>query len=298
MMQASREPSTSRNVAEMDRTSKCHPWRTHAEAEAHYLIEKELALRLMRSVREERVNLYAAVYDELFRRVPYHPMLIAEANPDERKREILYLMKLIRSYVGPQATYLEIGAGDCALAVEVARRAGRVYAIDVSSAPSRNVKFPSNLTFVVSDGLSVPVPSESVDLAFSNQLIEHLHPDDALEETRDICRTLVNGGKYICMTPHRFTGPHDVSRFFDEEATGFHLKEYSVRHLSQLLVSAGFASVSLIVFAKGYNAEVPVAPVAGLERLLGLLPYRLRKQIAGVPGLSAVFDRLIMVGTK
>jgi SAM-dependent methyltransferase len=282
----------------MNRNFECHPWRTRAEAESHYKVEKELAARLMKSARDDRLQLYAALYDELFRLVPYHPLLIAGSDPELRKQEIDYLMKLIGSYVDSRTTYLEIGAGDCALSVEVAKLAKQVCAIDVSSAPSRNNAFPPNLRFVVSDGLSVPMPSDSVDLAFSNQLIEHLHPDDALEVTADICRTLVDGGKYICMTPHRFTGPHDVSRFFDEVATGFHLKEYSVRDLSNLLLRAGFSRVSLIVFSKGYHFEVPIAPFVWLEHLVARLPYGPRKRLAGAPGASAVFDRVIAVGTK
>ena len=39
----------------------------------HYRVEKELANQLRRAGKEERRYLYANVYNELFRKIPYHP---------------------------------------------------------------------------------------------------------------------------------------------------------------------------------------------------------------------------------
>ena len=62
--------------------------------------------------------------------------------------------------------------------------------------------------------------------------MEHLHPDDALEQLQNIYSALVPGGIYLCITPNRLSGPQDVSRDFDMVATGFHLKEYTISELS------------------------------------------------------------------
>jgi predicted SAM-dependent methyltransferase len=51
--------------------------------------------------------------------------------------------------------------------------------------------------------------------------MEHLHPDDAFEQLKQIYTALTPGGLYICTTPNRLTGPHDVSKYFDETAAGF-----------------------------------------------------------------------------
>jgi hypothetical protein len=59
--------------------------------------------------------------------------------------------------------------------------------------------------------------------------MEHLHPEDALEQLQKIRRTLARGGVYVCITPNRVNGPHDVSGLFDDEARGLHLREYSTR---------------------------------------------------------------------
>lgn len=57
--------------------------------------------------------------------------------------------------------------------------------------------------------------------------MEHLHPDDAYEQLQEIYNALIPGGIYICITPNRLSGPHDVSQYFDSIATGFHPKEYT-----------------------------------------------------------------------
>ena len=100
-----------------------------------------------------------------------------------------------------------------------------MYALDVSDEIATRITLPANCKLVLSDGLTVAVPEGSIDVAYSNQLMEHLHPDDAVEQLHNVYRALKPGGAYICITPNALWGPHDVSRRFDREPTGFHLKE-------------------------------------------------------------------------
>ena len=73
--------------------------------------------------------------------------------------------------------------------------------------------------------------------------MEHLHPDDAFEQLENIYRALTPGGVYICVTPNRLSGPHDISSLYDEVATGFHLKEYSISELHSLFRRVGFSRI-------------------------------------------------------
>ena len=110
-------------------------------------------------------------------------------------------------------------------ASELAKYVQRVYAIDVSDEISGKTKLPHNCNLILSDGTSIPVDPGSVDIAYSNQLMEHLHPDDAVEQLYHIHEALKPGGMYICITPNRLCGPHDISRSFDDTPRGFHLRE-------------------------------------------------------------------------
>jgi len=248
----------------------------------HYVVERELADRLRNAPGESRLGLYQAVYDELFRRVPDHPQLTARDDPQQRTRRLRAVdwhLAFLGRALTPQAVLMEVGAGDCALALRAARQVARVYAVDVSPEIAR-VPVSENVKLVLCDGVSIPVPAASVDVAFSNQLMEHLHPDDAAAQLRSIHRSLKDGGSYFCITPNRLYGPRDVSAHFDPVATGLHLKEYCARELHALLKRAGFRDVRFYCGARGWYARIPYLALAAAETILEVLPWKLRKRLA------------------
>ena len=269
--------------------------RSDDEITRHYLIEKELASRLRTATKEERRHLYTEVYDELFRRVPNHPQLLVK--PEQRADAVRERLALLQTFLKPTSTYLELGPGACSLAIEVANRVRKVYAVDVSGEITKAIELPPNLELIISDGSSVPVPENSVDIAYSDQLMEHLHPDDAADQLQNIYRALAPGGVYICITPNRLSGPHDISGYFDEVPTGFHLKEYSAGDLAQMFHTAGFRKVEMLAGARGFHLNSPVQLVSALESLLAKLPRRLGRTIArGLP-LKLILG-IKVVGTK
>jgi SAM-dependent methyltransferase len=243
----------------------------------HYQVEVELARQLRNAPKTERARLYAALYDELFRRVPYHPQLHQKSDPTERTRAVERQLASLSRYLHKDSTFVEIGAGDCRLSFEAAKRLKRVYAIDVSSEVTKNIEPPENVELILSDGTSVDVPPESVDVAYSNQLMEHLHPDDAIAQLQAIYRALVPGGIYICITPHRFGGPLDISRFFDKVATGFHLKEYTNRELRDLFRQVGFSRFARHTRLGHRYIKFPLGAVTVLEAMISRLPPTKRR---------------------
>ena len=248
---------------------------------AHYEIEKQLAERLRRSKSaEERRTLFSGMYDELFSKVPDHPRLAQKgASTASRERDIGWNLAQLAPYLMPGCTFLEIGAGDCALSERVAETASLVYAVDISD-QTRGRAIPGNVRIVITDGRSVDVPAGSVDLAFSDQLMEHLHPDDALEQLRNIHRALKPGGVYMCVTPNRVYGPSDISAFFDDEPRGFHLKEYTLAEILEVFRSAGFPKAHVYVGARGHFLRCPAFVVRAVESSLQALPAKLRRKLA------------------
>lgn len=265
--------------------------RTPAQRLEHYVIERELAERLRQAPREARAGLYRRVYDELLRRVPHHPMLQARSSEEERARRaraVAHQIAFLGRFFTPRSVFMEIGAGDCMLSMAAARYVERVHAVEVSEEIVRSARCPSNMKLALYDGMGMPVPEASVDVAFSDQLMEHLHPDDAREQIGNIHRSLVPGGIYVFVTPNRFYGPRDISAHFDEVATGLHLREYSAREIRALLREAGFRTVRFYAGARGVFTEVPYWLVAAAETLLARLPYRVRKRIADTPPMRAL----------
>ena len=93
--------------------------RTLERLRQHYEVERELAARLRAASADERRRLYAVLYDELYRRVPDHPQLTGKSSAESTAATVATRMKLLRRFLRPDTTFLEVGAGDCALSLEV-----------------------------------------------------------------------------------------------------------------------------------------------------------------------------------
>ncbi len=271
--------------------------RTPAEVRQHYIAEKELALRLRLANQEERAQLYPNIYDELFRRVPFHPILARKVTASQRERAILWQLQFLRRFLRPSHHFLEIGAGDCALSLAVAKEVRRVYAVDVSAKLTESLPCADNFELLLSEGCSVDVPDNTVDLAYSNQLMEHLHPEDALRQLGEVHRMLKPGGAYVCVTPNRVGGPYDISRGFDSVATGLHLKEYTVTEAADLFRRVGFARMCAYVGARGFYLTPPLAAIRVAEAVLERVPHRLRLALCSSM-LLRPFMMIRLVGTK
>ncbi len=265
---------------------------TPEQVRRHYEIEKELAAKLRRADRTARGPLYGLVYDELLRRVPHHPYLEQRHDALAERRDVADQMAFLARFLRPDTVFLEIGAGNGSLSREVATRVKACYALDVSR-EMLATRGESNLNVVVSDGCSVPVAEGSITLAYSNQVMEHIHPDDAIEQLGNIYRALAPGGLYLCITPNRLNGPHDVSCHFDDVATGLHLKEYTLRELARQFTQAGFRrAVPYVQFRRCY-ARIPLRALMAFESLIERLPPRARKRIGAARGIrNLLFIRI------
>jgi SAM-dependent methyltransferase len=135
----------------------------------------------------------------------------------------------------PDMVFMEVGAADCKLALRAAGYVERVYAIDVSGRFVQNVLVPVNLRLVLCDGVRIPVPQGSVDLAWSGAFLDQLHPEDAEQHLANAHRALAAGGEYVCRT------------------------ERPVEELRKRLLAAGFAQ--LRYYAGGTRIPAAFSPL-------------------------------------
>ena len=124
----------------------------------------------------------------------------------------------------------------------------------------------SKYSFSSSKNFLVTIDEESLDIVFSDQLIEHFHPEETELHFRLVNRILKKGGKYIFRTPHALTGPHDISKYFCDEPEGFHLKEWTFSELN--IVSASENLPPLIAIIANSLSIVSYFYVANLRKLL------------------------------
>lgn len=186
------------------------------------MIERELADKRRAANREEPRHLYRFVYDELYERVPFHPGLTRKVSPEGTR---LAVSAFLRRFHHKDQTFLELGPGDCALSFAVPSIVHKVYAVDVSSRITESSATPPNFKLIISEGCGLDIPPDTLDLVYSYQALEHVHPDDVIEQLQSVYRSPKPGGKYVRITLNRLDGPHDISRYFTRAATGFHLRE-------------------------------------------------------------------------
>lgn len=242
----------------------------------HYIVEKQIATRLKQSSREERIQIYKTMYNELFLKIPDHPRLQQKASEELTQYYNLNKISLVRRFVDPMSTFLEFAPGDCAFSYFVCDYFQRVVSVDISDQRGvlQDVQ-PNNLEFIEYDGFTLPgVKDESIDVVFSDQLLEHLHQDDVVSHFELAFRVLKRGGLYVFRTPHAFMGPHDISMFFSDKPEGFHIKEWTCVEIKQVVLSAGFSNVSFYWNKKNFMCSVSDFVIDMAERFF--YKYRIK----------------------
>lgn len=198
----------------------------------------------------------AALYSEAYRRVKeiedsYAPGL--SETGDTRM-----LVHMVRRFAAQGESVLDVGCAGGSL-VEALLKDGYVaFGIDVSGGYIKRAKerlrdLPCGDSLRINCEATVQV-ADVIDYdsrrVFScivmDNVIEHLVSDTVHDVLRKCHSMLSDGGSLIVLTPHRFSGPHDISCHFlplGSSAEGLHLREYSFSDLHTSLKRAGFRKV-------------------------------------------------------
>jgi 2-polyprenyl-3-methyl-5-hydroxy-6-metoxy-1,4-benzoquinol methylase len=211
----------------------------------HWEFEKALTQKLLTSTPQERWEVFEQCYSTLYAELEWINRLSGQ---NETRPSWQRYAEWLQEIGSPPQKLYEIGSGKGDLitflaesgltskGTEITRERGQKHVSD--SLP--------NLSWGNSDGIHLDrfEPPGSYDVVLSHQVVEHFHPDDLIDHLQGCHRILVAGGRYIFSTPHRYTGPHDVSIVFKCDCPqGMHLKEYTYHDLLQAVKQAGFRDV-------------------------------------------------------
>ncbi len=214
-----------------------------AEALAHWKLEHGLAERLRASTPENRWQEFAECYSTFYRHITWLDDHHARQNT---ARDFAQWSKLIFQ----RARVFEVGSGQAGLLRYLRDKGNTCVATEIT--PERGSKYlaeSADLQWHTTDGIHLAdFESEcTYDFVLSNQVIEHFHPDDLITHFQHALRILKPGGQYILTTPHKGTGPHDLSKLFGlDEPACFHLREYNYTELFEMLTQSGFADIRAI----------------------------------------------------
>jgi 2-polyprenyl-3-methyl-5-hydroxy-6-metoxy-1,4-benzoquinol methylase len=237
---------------------------------SHWDLERQLTQDLLSSTLENRWEMFDRSYTRLYGELEWLNRFAGESQPTVVGNHEDH--KKWQTAIGaqPLAIY-EIGSGKGELIAFLARQGFRCKATEVTRERGRKHVDDGipNLSWGVSDGVHLErfESTASYDVVISDQVLEHLHPDDVEGHLRGVSQILKPGGRYIFRTPHRFTGPHDVSLVFKcDRPMGMHLKEYSYREFMAAVRQAGFK--------RAYYPFIPVRNEA-CKRYVGGLYLRI-----------------------
>lgn len=214
---------------------------------ASYLLEREFHTAVLQ---EPRFATRRQMYDDIYTRVfeIYGSTFAIDVEAASTPRDAL--VDMLAPELSGRAI-LDVGCGAGQFLVSCARRANptRLLGLDVFA---KDLDAPQHrLAFRRSDIIRFSV-DEPFDVAITDNVIEHIAPQDVAEHLASIAAALKPDGTLIILTPHRDFGPWDVTRILDDSysgriaAQGTHLKEYTYAEMADLLHAAGFADLQTL----------------------------------------------------
>lgn len=266
----------------------------------HLAVELAVADRLLAAPPHARTAAFAEGYERIYRELWWFGE--AERRAEGAPPDISPWRAAIGS---PPARVYEVGSGEGALARALGAEGYHVTATDISAARGGARAAAGNVRWGETDGVHLSRFAEpgTFDAVISDQVVEHLHPDDLLEHLRGARDLLRPGGCYAFRTPHGPSGPYDSSLVFGlPVALGTHLREYSFGERVQALRIAGFRQVLAVRPDRGgWSASAGYARyLVAVERALGRIARGPRRVlIKRVLRDSLVFHRnAMLVGVR
>lgn len=277
----------------------------------HWALERSLARELLSSDAEHRWEVFERCYTTLYSELHWLNEIGGQPSTEAPLQAAQDWAHLIGP--APKRVY-EVGSGKGGLIAALADLGYDCTATEITR--ERGAKWTDSRASVrwrTSDGVHLDrfEAAESYDAVISDQVIEHLHPDDLLAHFSGAHHILGTGGRYVFATPHTFEGPFDVSRVFGRDrAEGMHLKEYTYRELRIALRQAGFNRIGAALrLPRGMRARFGGKPrpissqaylryLTALERVIERRPSRRRRNIARVLRAALWTSAIFIIATK
>ena len=278
----------------------------------HWELEKELTQELLSSTPDNRFEVFENCYSRLYSELEWLNQYVkTDISHSAMEQQFRIWFTLIGAPLS-QRIY-EVGSGKADLISFLARNGYACVATEITR--ERGRKYSENsVIWNNSDGVHLAKfeQNESYDVVISDQVIEHIHPDDTQDHFRGAHDILRPGGRYIFRVPHKLTGPHDVSKVFKcEKPLGMHLREMTFHEIRSLARSAGFSRLGVVLIGsrkiiikifsrdKRISTELYLKILVFVEHIIRFIP-RPNNRIKAIRIASRLgfFPDIFVVATK
>jgi 2-polyprenyl-3-methyl-5-hydroxy-6-metoxy-1,4-benzoquinol methylase len=268
----------------------------------HWNSERQLRRELLASVPENRWQVFDEGYSRHYRELTW----LRSADDSCTYQEWLDLVG-----ESPKRIF-EIGSGKGALIKALAAAGHDCTATEITRERGERWAEDENIRWHTTDGVHLDQyePASSYDIVISNQVIEHMHPDDLQAHFRGVHAILRPGGTYLLATPHRYVGPCDVSAVFGTpDCEGQHLKEYTYREIAETAKTAGFREIAASLrfphsvrnasnLFKGRLSPAYQKYLESVEGVIGNLPPSLTRSVSRLARLIYFRPTIYMAAHK
>lgn len=210
------------------------------EIEAHYhkllLDEKSF---------ENRLKLYNQLYAKVIPIYNRDPNLAYGYNQKDK-----YVKLFSRELQG--ANIIDFGCGSGNMLKSISRQLETKSLTGIDTVISKELRAHQSIEFIEANIIDYYF-EKVFDVAFSDNVMEHLVPEDCQRHINSIFKALSDGGKLIIIMPNRLFGPWDITRIKDfsqsgqTDAEGGHVNESTHTEMTERLKIAGFRKVSTII---------------------------------------------------
>lgn len=205
----------------------------------------------------------------------YHKLLVEETNPEKRKylydefySTLLPLYgRLAQDSKAPNpkekyvklfapeitnASIVDFGCGEGLMLKSINERLPTKSLTGIDVFIPENLKSHPKIGFLEANIVEYE-PDQKFDIAFSDNVLEHLVPEDAKTHLSNIYKSLNTSGKLIIIMPNRNFSPWDITRIKDftqsgkTAAQGGHVNESTHKEMTDVLRGIGFQEFQTII---------------------------------------------------
>lgn len=151
----------------------------------------------------------------------------------------------------------DIRCGPEASTKPISRYAKTVYGLEYSGFILEEVKRTygniKNVAFLFIDGIKLPFDDGCIDIAYSNDVIEHFHVDDTFMHFREVLRVLRNNIRYYFWAPGKSSGPHNFTKNFYLKGFGpktSYVGEHSFAEMTEIRKETRYRKITIPAIKK------------------------------------------------